>query len=268
MSKLVIKRIIAISSVVAIAVTSLAGCTASQDEVEDTTTTTEPTTVTTTEDMSTTFAEKSTTKIYKGLKKDSDGSYPYEIATYTTTYNSANETRTANLKNAVEKLNNIKIPNGDTFSFNQTVGKRTVTAGYESALVIKDGEFVDGLGGGICQVSSTVFQAVLRANVEIVRRTNHSLEIGYVPLGCDATVQWNSKDFQFKNDTGSDIRLSLSCSNGRLTCTVYAKEDIDVGDVKVNIKKDGKDYVLTRTVNGSANYTTRSRYKKPKPEKQ
>jgi vancomycin resistance protein YoaR len=165
------------------------------------------------------------------------------------------------LQAAVDKINNVKIPNDAVFSFNQTVGKRTVTAGYETAKVIQDGEFVDGLGGGVCQVSSTVFECVLRANMDIVRRTNHSLKISYVPLGGDATVQWNSKDFQFKNNLGCDVRLKMTCKNGKLTCSVYAKEDIDVGKVVIKIKQDGENYVLTRTVNGKKNYTTTSHYK-------
>lgn len=229
-----------------------------------TTTTTTSTTATTTENLDTTFPENSTRKIYKGLKKDTDGDFDYKIAEYSTYYRSSDTTRTANLKAAAEKLNNIVIPNDAYFSFNQTVGKRTVTAGYEEAKVIKDGEFVDGLGGGVCQVSSTVFEAVLRANVEIIERGNHTLEIGYVPLGGDATVQWNSRDFQFKNTTGSKLRLKMKCENGKLTCSVWAKKDIDVGDVSVNISKSGSNYILTRTVDGKRNYRTVSHYSKAK----
>ena len=124
------------------------------------------------------------------------------------------QARTENLKVSADKINNICIPEEKVFSFNQTVGKRTVTAGYESAKVIKDGEFVDGLGGGVCQVSSTIFECVLRANVEIVARTNHTLEIGYVPLGGDATVQWKKKKKKFKNTLGTDLRLKMTRSGG------------------------------------------------------
>ncbi|MGN1420745.1 MAG: VanW family protein [Eubacterium sp.] len=223
------------------------------------------TTMRTTEDLSTTFKEAETNKIYPALSKDSKGDYPYKIASYKTTYMSSNTTRTTNIHNAVDKLNNIVVPAGETFSFNQTVGKRTVLAGYEEAKVVKGDEFVDGLGGGICQVSSTVFQAVLRANLEIKVRACHSLEISYVPLGGDATVQWNSQDFQFVNNSNSDIRLSVVANDGTLTCTVYAKEDISPdGKVEVKIKKDGKSYVLTRSVGGEVNYTTYSKYQKPK----
>ena len=254
-------------SVVLIAV--LVSCSANTQSEETTkttteTTTTEPTTVTTTEDENTTFPESKTKKVYEGLSKDKKGSYPYKIATYSTYYNSGDETRTANLKTAVGKVNNIAIPNGKVFSFNQTVGKRTVTAGYKTAKVVSDGEFVDGLGGGVCQVSSTLFECVLRANVEIVERNHHTLKVGYVPLGGDATVQWNSKDFKFKNESGTDFRIKMECSGGKLTCSLYAKDDIDVGKVGINISRSGKTYVLTRTVNGKQNYRTTSTYREPK----
>lgn len=261
------KNILAVLLAFTVIICTVTGCTASGDKEEETSETTTETTTkpTTTEDLATTFKESDTMKIYPGLSKDSEGDYPYELATYTSYYRSSDETRTANLKAAVSKLNNIKIPDDAVFSFNQTVGKRTVTAGYETAKVINGGEFVDGLGGGVCQVSSTLFECVLRANVEIVYRTNHSLEIGYVPLGGDATVQWNSKDFKFKNTLGCYVRIKMTCEGGKLTCKLYGKKDVKPDNVKINIKKDGEQYVLTRTVDGKQNYRTVSKYNKPKP---
>lgn len=262
------KNIIAVLLVLTIIICTVTGCTAGGDKEEETSETTTETTTkpTTTEDLETTFKESDTMKVYPGLSKDSEGDYPYELATYTSYYRSSDETRTANLKAAVSKLNNIKIPDEAVFSFNQTVGKRTITAGYETAKVINGGEFVDGLGGGVCQVSSTLFECVLRANVEIVYRTNHSLEIGYVPLGGDATVQWNSKDFKFKNTLGCDVRIKMTCEGGKLTCKLYGKKDVKPNNVKINIKKDGDQYILTRTVDGEQNYRTVSKYSKPKPK--
>lgn len=263
------KKLFALALASVMIAVTLAGCNESADvsataksTTESTTTTT--TTTRTTEDINTTFKEAETVKVYPALNKDTDGSYPYQLSTYTTYYDSSNSTRTVNIKNAVSKLNNLKIPDGSTFSFNQTVGKRTVLSGYKEAKVVEGDEFVDGLGGGICQVSSTIFQAALRANLEITVRACHSLEISYVPLGADATVQWNSQDFQFKNNSGSDLRLSVSASGGTLTCSVYAADNIDTGSVKIKVSKDGKSYVLKRTVNGSVNYTTYSKYNKPK----
>lgn len=260
------KKILAVLLAFTIFGCAVTGCTARNDVEEETseTTTTTTTKPTTTEDLETTFKESDTMKVYPGLSKDADGDYPYELASYTSYYRSSDETRTANLKAAVNKIDNIKIPADSVFSFNQTVGKRTVTAGYKTAKVINNGEFVDGLGGGICQVSSTIFECVLRANIEIVYRTNHSLEISYVPLGGDATVQWNSKDFTFKNNLGCDVRLEMTCEGGKLTCKLFGKEDVKQDNVKISIKKDGSQYVLTRTVDGKQNYRTVSKYGKPK----
>ncbi|WP_288528435.1 VanW family protein [uncultured Eubacterium sp.] len=262
------RNILTVLLVLTMIICTVTGCTASGGKEEETSETTTETTTkpTTTEDLETTFKESDTMKVYPGLSKDSEGDYPYELATYTSYYRSSDETRTANLKAAVSKLNNIKIPDDAVFSFNQTVGKRTITAGYETAKVINGGEFVDGLGGGVCQVSSTLFECVLRANVEIVYRTNHSLEIGYVPLGGDATVQWNSKDFKFKNTLGCDVRIKMTCEGGKLTCKLYGKKDVKPNNVKINIKKDGDQYILTRTVDGEQNYRTVSKYSKPKPK--
>ena len=246
--------------------TVLAGCrgSAEVDATTEETTTATTTTARTTEDLNTTFKEAQTNYVYPALNKDKDGSYTYKLAEYTTYYDVSNSTRTVNIQNALEKLDNLAIPDGSTFSFNQVVGKRTVLAGYEEAKIVQGDEFVDGLGGGICQVSSTIFQAVLRANLEIKVRACHSLEISYVPLGGDATVQWNSQDFQFKNSCGSDIRLKVIADNGSLTCKVYAKDNVSTGDVKIDISKKGNEYVLTRTVDGSTNYTTYSKYSKAK----
>ncbi|MCH5321419.1 MAG: VanW family protein [Eubacterium sp.] len=264
------KKLFAILLASVIIAVTLAGCNESADVSATTKSTTESTTTTTTttrttEDINTTFKEAATASIYPALNKDANGSYPYKLSTYTTYYDSSNSTRTVNINNAVSKLDDIKIPDGSTFSFNQTVGKRTVLAGYQEAKVVVGDEFVDGLGGGICQVSSTIFQAALRANLDIKVRACHSLEISYVPLGADATVQWNTQDFQFKNNSGTDLRMSVSASKGTLTCSIYAADDIDVGKVDINVSKDGNSYVLKRSVDGKVNYTTYSKYNKPKP---
>lgn len=263
------KKLLAIVLIAVMLSLTFAGCSETADVSATTESTAAPTTTTTTttrttEDVNTTFKESATNTVYPALTKDEDGSYPYKLSTYTTYYDSSNSTRTVNINNAVSKLDNLKIPDGATFSFNQTVGKRTVLAGYQEAKVVKGDEFVDGLGGGICQVSSTIFQAALRANLDITVRACHSLEISYVPLGADATVQWNTQDFQFKNNSGSDIRLSVSASKGTLICEVYAADDISVGDVDIQVSRDGSSYILKRLVNGTVNYTTNSKYSKPK----
>ncbi len=232
--------------------------------------TTESTTVTTTEDPETTFEAVAVTRqIYDALERDPSADYEYLLAEYTTYYSTSDETRTRNIENAVSKINNVIIPAGSVFSFNQNVGKRTVTAGFEEAHVIVNNELVDGLGGGICQVSSTIFEAVLRADMEIVERYNHSLKIGYVPMGGDATVDWGGLDFQFKNNKECPIKLEFSVGGGALKCKVLASEKTEIGKVEIEIKKTDKKglkYKLVRKVDGEINYTAKSTYHEEKKE--
>lgn len=259
------KKLIAITCVFSVITACLCACSAkNEQETAASEITSESTTAaveTTIEDLETTFNEYETRKVYEGLEKDNSSLYPYEIASYTSNYKVSEKERTENLKTAAQTLDYIKIPDGQTFSFNQTVGKRTLTGGYSTAKVIENDEFVDGLGGGVCQVSSTIFEAALYANMEIVERTNHTLAISYVPMGGDATVQWNSRDFKFKNTLGTDIMMTISCNNGKLTCKLWSKDKISIGNIKVDITKNGDKYILTRTVNGVQNYKTTSVYK-------
>lgn len=271
-----IKKLSCVAGAIVLFVCELCGCSAIENALSTTQsgttttatteTTTTTTTLTTTEDLDTTFAETSTNKVYEGLGKDKGNSYNNKLAEYSTSFSTNDKSRSSNIATAADIIDNVVIKQGQVFSFNQIVGKRTVTSGFQEAHVINNGELVDGLGGGICQVSSTVFEAVLRANIEIVQRTNHSLKVGYVPLGGDATVDWNSKDFKFKNNLNSDIKLSMKCSGGKLTCTVYSKKPVDVGKVSINITKSGEVYTLKRSVNGTVNYTTKSKYKKQKQD--
>lgn len=218
----------------------------------------EETSETTTETTTTT-----TTTTTQPNYKDGDSSFPYLLKSYSTYYNSGNKNRTTNLQVASRSINNLVIPSGGTFSFNSTVGKRTAANGFKVATVINGGEYEEGLGGGICQVSTTIFQCALRSNMGIVSRSPHTLAVAYVDTGGDAAVQWGSKDFKFKNTYGCSIRIQMYCSGGKLTCEIYAAEDVSVGNVKIKITGGGQDYTLTRYVDGVKNYTTKSHYKKP-----
>ena len=99
---------------------------------------------------------------------------------------------------------------GETFSYNRIVGKRTVAAGYKEASIYQNGQVVDGLGGGICQISSTLYNAAVAADMEIMQRRNHQFVPSYVNAGYDATVVWGSTDFQFLN-----ILPGVGCHKGR-----------------------------------------------------
>lgn len=144
-----------------------------------------------------------------------------ELSSYSTRYNNAEIDRTHNLTMAASAINTRVVQPGQIFSFNRTVGNRTFEAGYRDALVIVGGKFEPGVGGGICQVSSTLYNAVLLAGLEVVERHNHALAVAYVPVGLDATVAYGLQDFRFKNTTGHPIYLRAVTGGGQLTVTVY-----------------------------------------------
>ena len=159
------------------------------------------------------------------LKADLEKQKPVDvISTYTTHFNPAQQERTENVKLATQALDGTLIKPGDTFSFNGTVGERTADKGYESALIIVDDKFVPGLGGGVCQVSSTLYNAVRETNLKVVERTKHSLPVTYVPAGQDATVAYPYVDFKFKNTTNNYVLLRSHVDGSSLTFTLYGKK--------------------------------------------
>ena len=150
--------------------------------------------------------------------------FPYRVSTFSTNYNAGDVGRTNNLKIASGKTNNVVLMPGEVFSFNQVVGKRTVEEGYKDAKVYENGRVVDGLAGGICQVSSTLYDAALLANLEIVERYNHQFTTSYLPGGKDATVVFGVKDLKFKNNREYPIKIVTSMGGGTITYSIYGIE--------------------------------------------
>lgn len=150
--------------------------------------------------------------------------FPYRVSTFSTNYNAGDVGRTNNLKIASGKTNNVVLMPGEVFSFNQVVGKRTVEEGYRDAKVYENGRVVDGLAGGICQVSSTLYDAALLANLEIVERYNHQFTTSYLPGGKDATVVYGVKDLKFKNNREYPIKIVTSMGGGTITYSIYGIE--------------------------------------------
>ena len=124
--------------------------------------------------------------------------------------------RNTNLKLACKALNGKIIRPGETFSYNATLGQRTEEKGYKPAGAYMAGKTVETIGGGICQVSSTLYYACLKADLEIVERTAHGYTVSYMPYGMDATVSWGSLDYKFKNNTDYPIRIEASVSGGQV----------------------------------------------------
>lgn len=142
------------------------------------------------------------------------------ISTYSTTYNANLTGRTKNLKLAASKLNGLILKPGETFSYNRVVGKRTIAAGYQNAAIFSGGKVVDDVGGGICQISSTLYGAVLNANLQVIERTNHGMQTSYSKPGIDATVYYGSLDFKFKNNRNVPIKLYASVSGGKVVVSI------------------------------------------------
>lgn len=147
--------------------------------------------------------------------------FPNLLSTYSTKYDGGNIDRTTNLRIACQKINDKVILPGETFSYNKTLGERTSAAGYKYAKVYENGEVVDGIGGGICQISSTLYNSVLMANMEVTERRNHQFITSYTPAGRDATVVYGLTDFKFKNTRNYAVKIKASCSNGIATISIY-----------------------------------------------
>lgn len=122
---------------------------------------------------------------------------------------------------------------GEIFSYNKVVGKRTIAAGYKEAAIYQDGEVTNGLGGGICQISTTLYNAVIEANMEIESRRNHMFVPSYSEPGKDATVVWGATDFKFKNRRDYPIKLETSVSGGIATVNVYGLKTDDEYDISI-----------------------------------
>lgn len=159
--------------------------------------------------------------------------FPYKISTFPTTYDASNTSRSENLRIAASKINGTVIMPGEQFSFNKVVGERTVTEGYKNAKIYSDGQVVDGLAGGICQISSTLYNAALLANLQIDERYNHSFTTAYVPGGRDATVVYGIKDLKFTNTRKFPIKIEASVENGVATFSIYGIKEENEYEVKI-----------------------------------
>lgn len=147
------------------------------------------------------------------------------LGTYATSYDNSNANRAYNISVAAAGLDGLVLKPGEVLSFNKEVGPRSTEAGYKTAKVILNDELVDGLGGGVCQVSTTLYNAVLLANLEIVERYNHTLPISYVPIGRDATVVFQGLDFKFRNNTGSCLYIQAYANNGKVTIKIFGSRE-------------------------------------------
>ncbi|MDX7994937.1 VanW family protein [Bacillus subtilis] len=150
-----------------------------------------------------------------------------QLGQYVTYFNSSNKSRSHNISLSAKAIDNHVVFPNETFSFNQVVGMRTRNKGYKSAPIIVKGELSEGVGGGICQVSSTLFNAVDRAGLQIVQRYSHTRSVPYVPPGRDATVSWGGPDFRFQNQYNQPIVIRAKRYGGSMIITLYSSDVIN-----------------------------------------
>lgn len=142
------------------------------------------------------------------------------IGSYATAYN-PNISRAVNIALASSRINGLVIQPGESFSFNQAILPRTAANGYVKANVIVNKKYVLGIGGGICQVSSTLYAAMLTAGLPATERHPHSLDVGYIPVGMDATISGNALDLRFTNIFDKPIQIQAAADQGTLTISLY-----------------------------------------------
>jgi len=163
-------------------------------------------------------------KVDRGLLEDIRTN---KLGSYSTSFNQGNEERSNNISLAAEAINNHVVFPGESFSFNEVVGERTEEKGYKRAPVIVKGELEEDIGGGICQVSSTLFNAVDLEGIQVVERYAHSREVPYVPPGKDAAVSWWGPDFVFKNIYNQPILIRAAAEKGNLEIHIYSSDTVD-----------------------------------------
>lgn len=144
---------------------------------------------------------------------------------FTTYFNPDQTDRNHNIATAAGKLDGRVIEPGEIFSFNEVVGSRGIEQGYRMANVIVNNKLEEGLGGGVCQVSTTLYNAVLLADLAVEQRSSHSISVGYVPLGRDAAVAYDYLDLKFKNVLDSHVMIKTYVGSGSLTVKIYGAVD-------------------------------------------
>ena len=145
---------------------------------------------------------------------------PIENATFTTKYNEKIKNRTTNVKLAAKTIDGMVIHPGDVFSFNEALGDTTSAKGYKRAKIFVKGKEEQGVGGGICQVSSTLFNAADFAGMEIIERHDHSKKVDYVELGRDAATSYGGVDLKFRNTLPHSVIIVAHADNGELTVSL------------------------------------------------
>lgn len=165
--------------------------------------------------------------------------FPDLLSEFSTKYSASNKNRTTNLILAANKINGTVLIPGETFSYNKVVGERTIEAGYKEAPIYVEGKVEDGLGGGICQITTTLYNAVLYANLEVTERSNHQFVPSYANASRDATVVYGAIDFKFKNNRDYPIKITCSVSNGIANFKIFGLKSENDYEVQISSRITG-----------------------------
>ncbi|HBF5908957.1 VanW family protein [Clostridioides difficile] len=182
------------------------------------------------------------------VKKEQLANIDTNLGTYSTTFKTSQINRSINIKLATDNISNVLLMPGETFSFNKHTGKRSKENGYKSAPVIMEGEMEEDYGGGVCQVSSTLYNSVLYAGLEIVNVKNHTIPSSYVPKGRDATVADSGIDFLFKNNLKHPVYIKNYVSGNQIVCNIYGSAE-DKQNITISTKLDGVSQTTMKRVN-------------------
>lgn len=158
------------------------------------------------------------------------------LGNFSTRYDEKNKDRTNNLNLAAEKIDGIILSPGEEFSYNKIVGERSIAAGYKESKIYSNGKVVDGLGGGICQISSTLYNAVVFANLKVTERHNHQFITSYVKPGRDATVAYGSKDLKFVNNRTYPIKIKMAVNSGIAKVEIYGIKEEQEYNISFDIE--------------------------------
>jgi vancomycin resistance protein YoaR len=167
------------------------------------------------------------------IKADMLSKINSKLSSFSTAFKLSDVNRSGNIRIAAKALDGTIVLPGEIFSMNKTLGPRVASKGYKEAPVIINGELTPGLAGGICQVSSTLYNSVLLANLDIVERRPHGLKVGYVDAGRDATISGNAIDLKFKNTTNAPIYIQAVVSGATITVNLYGAKEGPTRVVKI-----------------------------------
>lgn len=165
--------------------------------------------------------------------------FPDLLASFSTNYSSSNYNRSTNVALCASKVNGKVLMPGDSLSFNKTVGPRTAARGFKQAPIYSNGTTAMGYGGGSCQVSTTLYNAVLRANLQVDERHCHMFVVGYTAIGTDATVSYGGPDLKFTNNRNYPIKIEVTCHNKNCYVKIYGHKEETEYEVKITSARTG-----------------------------